>query len=40
MIVLFFGQPASGKTTLADAYIDKMDETYGVQSTLNLIRLD
>ena len=40
MIILFFGQPASGKTTLADAYIDKMDETYGVQSTLNFIRLD
>jgi adenylylsulfate kinase len=25
MIILFFGQPASGKTTLADAFVDEMN---------------
>lgn len=37
MIILFFGQPASGKTTLANAFFDKMKE---VNPYNNFIRLD
>jgi adenylylsulfate kinase-like enzyme len=37
MIILFFGQPASGKTTLADAFVDEMN----IRSPFNdFIRVD
>ena len=35
MIILFYGQPASGKTTLADAYVQKNWEKH-----LGIIRID
>jgi len=37
MILLFFGQPASGKTTLADAFVKAMDEQNYFN---NFIRMD
>lgn len=35
MVILFYGQPASGKTTLADAYVQKNWEKH-----LGIIRID
>jgi adenylylsulfate kinase-like enzyme len=41
MIILFYGQPASGKTTIADAFCKKMTNDYYYHfSTNKFIRID
>jgi len=40
MIILFFGQPASGKTTLADSYVNVAEYFYAPSINLKCIRID